>query len=50
VLRQLRRRVGALSEEQEARVRRLPVEQPDALGEALLDFHALDDLEAWLRA
>jgi hypothetical protein len=50
VLRLLRRRVGALSEDREARVRRLPVERLEALGEALLDFQSVDDLDAWLGA
>jgi hypothetical protein len=50
VLKQLRRRVGAVSEDQEARVRRLPTERLDALGEALLDFQGVDDLDGWLGA
>jgi hypothetical protein len=47
VLRQLRRRLGTLSEEREAKVRRLPIERLDALGEALLDFQSTADLDAW---
>jgi hypothetical protein len=50
VLKLLGRRVGEISEEQEAKVRRLSVEQLDALGEALLDFESIADLESWLSA
>jgi hypothetical protein len=45
VLRQLKRRLGELSAEQEKRVRGLSVEQLEVLGEALLDFTAMTDLE-----
>lgn len=48
VLRLLRKRVGPLSEEREARVRRLPIERLNALGEALLDFQNAGELDAWL--
>lgn len=48
VLRQLSRRVGALSPELEERIRRLSVSQLEILGEALLDFSNMADLEAWL--
>ena len=47
-LRLLRRRCGQLSPEQLARVRALPVERIEALGEALLEFRDASDLEAWL--
>ena len=48
VLRLLRRRFGSLPEELEIRVRALPVERLEALGEALLDFGSLADAETWL--
>jgi predicted transposase/invertase (TIGR01784 family) len=48
LLRQLNRRVGTVSIELQERVRSLPLEQLEELGEALLDFTALSDLEAWL--
>jgi flagellar biosynthesis/type III secretory pathway protein FliH len=49
-LRQLRRRCGALTATQEARIRALPVPELEALAEALLDFQGADDLNAWLAA
>jgi Domain of unknown function (DUF4351) len=49
VLRQLNRRVGSLPEVIETQVKSLPLEQVEALGEALLDFTSLADLENWLR-
>lgn len=49
-LRLLRRRCGQLSPEQFARVRALPLERIEALGEALLEFRDVSDLEAWLCA
>ena len=48
ILRQLTRRVGQLPEAILAQVNELPIEQLEALGEALLDFADLSDLEAWL--
>jgi hypothetical protein len=48
VLRQLRKRLGGLDEAAEARVRALPTERLEELGEALLDFSGPDDLAAWL--
>jgi hypothetical protein len=49
-LRQLRSRCGTLSSQQVARIRALPLEQLEALGEALLEFQGPDDLNAWLSA
>ena len=49
-LRQLRRRCGALTAMQEARIRALPLPELEALAEALLDFQGADDLNAWLAA
>ena len=50
VLRLLQRRIGPLSAAQEKRVRRLNVERLEELGEALLDFSAVKDLNDWLAA
>ncbi len=49
-LRQLHRRCGALSPEQVARVRALPLERLEELAEALLDFQGPADLDGWLGA
>jgi Domain of unknown function (DUF4351) len=48
ILRQLNRRVGTLSEGIQTQVEALPLEQLELLGEALLDFTGLADLENWL--
>ena len=48
VLRQLARRVGNVSPETQARVKTLSLAQLEELGEALLDFTSLADLEGWL--
>ena len=42
------KRWGALSEETQQAIRRLPLEEQAALGEALLDFHCPEDLQEWL--
>ncbi len=47
-LRQLRRRCGGLTPEQDAQIRALPRPRLEALAEALLDFQGSDDLNAWL--
>jgi len=49
VQKQLRHRFGVLSTEIEERIVPLPLERIEALGEALLDFTAVTDVEAWLR-
>lgn len=49
ILRLLTRRFGAVLLEMESQVRSLSLEQLDALGEALLDFEALADVEQWLQ-
>jgi predicted transposase YdaD len=49
-LRLLNRRCGLLSAATTARVEALPLEQLEALAEALLDFMGKADLEAWLAA
>jgi heme oxygenase len=48
VLRQLRRRLGELSEAQLAQIRQLSIPQLENLGEALLDFTDITDLENFL--
>ena len=47
-LRQLNRRCSPLSEATTARIQALPLEQLEALAEALLDFTGPADLAAWL--
>jgi hypothetical protein len=49
-LRQLIRRCGPLSAEQESLIRSLPLQRLEALAEALLDFEGMADLAAWLAA
>ena len=49
-LRQLNRRCGPLSEATTARIQALPLEQLEALAEALLDFNGPDELTTWLAA
>jgi Domain of unknown function (DUF4351) len=40
--------VGFISMDLETQVRTLPLAQLEELGEALLDFSSLTDLESWL--
>ena len=47
-LRLLNRRCGLLSDATTAEIQALPLEQLEALAEALLDFSGPDDLAAWL--
>ena len=49
VIRQLRRRLGELTENQFSQIKGFPVSQLEALGEALLDFQGIDDLDDWLQ-
>ena len=49
ILRLLARRCGAVSPQQKSRIMALPMKKLDALGEALLDFTGMADLEAWLK-
>jgi predicted transposase YdaD len=49
-LRQLQRRCGTLSLQQQARIQALPLAQLEALADALLDFQGTEDLAAWLEA
>ena len=48
ILRQLNRRIGEIDASLIERVRGLSAEQLENLGEALLDFSSVADLEAWL--
>ncbi|NJL63283.1 MAG: DUF4351 domain-containing protein [Methylacidiphilales bacterium] len=43
----LNRRFGSLSPQLQERIENLPIPQLEELGEALLDFTAIEDLEAW---
>jgi predicted transposase/invertase (TIGR01784 family) len=49
ILRQLVRRVGELSDSVRSKIETLSLSQLEALAEALLDFGAIADLEAWLQ-
>jgi flagellar biosynthesis/type III secretory pathway protein FliH len=49
ILRLLQRRVGELSPELHKRIQSLSLNQLENLGEALLDFTALEDLLNWLQ-
>jgi predicted transposase YdaD len=48
VMRQLTRRLGAVAPQLRERIGMLSIEQLEDLGEALLDFTNISDLEAWL--
>jgi predicted transposase YdaD len=45
--RQLKRCFGSLSPELQERIENLSIAQLEELGEALLDFTTIEDLEAW---
>ena len=47
-LRQLNRRCGPLSDATTAQIQALPLEELEALADALLDFQGPTDLVAWL--
>jgi predicted transposase/invertase (TIGR01784 family) len=49
ILRQLTRRIGKLTPEMLQQVQSLPLVQLESLGEALLDFTSVVDVERWLR-
>ncbi len=49
ILRQLTRRLGELPEATRSHLEHLSLNQLEALGEALLDFRAIADLDAWLQ-
>jgi len=48
ILRQLQRRCGTLSTDQQTQIQALPLAELEALAEALLDFQGAADLTAWL--
>jgi hypothetical protein len=48
VLRQLNRKIGAVADPALKRINTLPSEQLESLGEALLEFTSIADLENWL--
>ena len=50
VTRQLTKRFGTIPVELQARINALPIDLVESLGEALLDFTGMADLEAWLAA
>ncbi|MBW4673695.1 MAG: Rpn family recombination-promoting nuclease/putative transposase [Desmonostoc geniculatum HA4340-LM1] len=50
ILRQLTRRVGELPQQVRENIETLSLEQLENLGEALLDFTSMADLQAWLEA
>jgi hypothetical protein len=49
ILKLLTRKLGSLSPELQARIGGLSIDRLEALGEALLDFQSVGDLEKWLR-
>jgi hypothetical protein len=50
VLRLLNRRLGEVSQQHKQTIRKLPLKQVEALGEALLDFQTSTDLRSWLKS
>lgn len=48
IIRQINRRIGEINESLIERIKGLSIEQLETLGEALLDFSNVADLEAWL--
>jgi predicted transposase/invertase (TIGR01784 family) len=50
VLRQLQRRCGVLGVDRQDLVRSLTITQLESLGDALLDFNGMADLEVWFKA
>ncbi len=50
VMRLLVRRIGTVEPEMQARICRLPIDQLENLGEAILDFTSASDLMTWLQA
>lgn len=50
IIRQLNRRVGEIESSLIQKVQELSVEQLEELGEALLDFTSVADLESWLQS
>jgi predicted transposase/invertase (TIGR01784 family) len=50
IIRQLVRRLGSVDPDTQARICRLPIDQLENLGEAILDFTSASDLITWLQA
>jgi heme oxygenase len=50
IIRQLNRRIGEIESSLIQKVQALSVEQLEELGEALLDFTSIEDLENWLQS
>lgn len=50
ILRLLTRKVGEIPDMARSQIEALPITQLESLGEALLNFRAIADLDAWLRA
>jgi hypothetical protein len=48
IMRLLSRRVGAISLQLQEKIKTLPLEKLDDLGEAILDFNGVKDLTDWL--
>ncbi|MEH2303191.1 MAG: DUF2887 domain-containing protein [Nostoc sp.] len=49
ILKLLNRKVGAIPDQLQTQIQALSLEQLEGLGEALLDFSAIADLEGWLQ-
>ena len=49
IVRQISRRFGALSPEQVSQIRSLSIPELESLGEALLDFQSLGELDSWFQ-
>ena len=47
ILRQLNRRIGEVSPQVCQKIESLSIEQLENLGEALLDFQSIEELEQW---
>jgi flagellar biosynthesis/type III secretory pathway protein FliH len=50
IIRQLNRRIGTMDSSLIQQVQKLPVVQLEELGEALLDFTSVTDLQTWLQS
>jgi predicted transposase YdaD len=48
VLKQLTRKLGTITPEMRSRLSSLTIDRVESLGEALLHFTSMSDLEAWL--
>jgi hypothetical protein len=48
IIRQIKRKLGEINSELETQIKALDVDKLEALGEALLDFNSVEDLNRWL--